>query len=196
MLAPRYSPPQDGLSTKPDSRYLAADLILTLWHKLHCFKCHQPHTSCCHQPRIPASYHSLASSLWYFIPALIHERRYEFSTSWAIWSYKLICLLGITLEKDQKNWFPTCNSAWFWGICYSAKLFYPMHSFKTWLPYHGLVSGALMYNGGSAGKRSSTLGAWRIILPRFLTISRDQSLFYVKLKDDIRSWTRKACSKC
>ena len=84
MQVLRYLLPQDSLSTKPDSRALAIALLLTLWHRPRCLKCHQPYTPCRRQPRIPVAYHSLAPSSWYPVPAGIHERRRESSISWAI----------------------------------------------------------------------------------------------------------------
>ena len=80
MQAPRYSPPQDNLSMRLDSRALVA-VLLTFWHKPRCFKCHQSHTPCRRQPQIPATYHLLAPSLWYPVLAVIHERRRKSSIS-------------------------------------------------------------------------------------------------------------------
>ena len=112
MQAPKYFAFQGSLSTKPDYRALAADLLLTLWHKPHCFKYNQPHTLyyCQPQTRNLAVYHSFASFLWYFVPVRIYERRHKSSISWAIQAYKLICLLDITLKKDQETWLSACNS--------------------------------------------------------------------------------------
>ena len=49
--------------------------------------------------------HLLAPFLWYFVPVGIHERHCESSISWAIQAYKLICLLGVILEKTEKLGF-------------------------------------------------------------------------------------------
>ena len=173
MQAPRYSLLQANFSTKSYSKALAADLLLTLWHRPRCLKYYQPCISCRHQPWIPAVYYSLIFSLWYPVLAVIHEKRCEFSISWAIRAYKLVYLLDVTLKKDQKTWLSTCNSAWFWGICYSAKPSHPVYSFGAWLPYYDLVSEALVYSASSACKLSLTLGAWRTVLPRFLILSKD-----------------------
>ena len=106
MQAPRYSPLQDSLFTKPDSKALVA-VLLTPWHRPRCLKCHQPRTPYCCQPQTQnsAAYHSLAPSLWYFVPAEIHERHCESSISWTIWACKLVCLLGVILKKDWKLGF-------------------------------------------------------------------------------------------
>ena len=122
MQAPRYSSPQNSLSTRPDSRALTADLLLTLWHRSRCPKFHQSHTLYRRQPQIPAAYHSLALSSWYLVPAAIHEKRRKSSISWVIQAYKLVCLPGIILEKNQETWLQACNFAWFWDVCYSARL--------------------------------------------------------------------------
>ena len=58
-------------------------------------------------------YHSLAPSLWYFVLAEIYERYCESSISWTFQVYKFICLLGVTLEKDQKTLLPAYDFAWF-----------------------------------------------------------------------------------
>ena len=65
MQALRYFFFQDSLFTKSDSRALAADLLLTLWHKLHYLKYYQPYTPyyCQLQTLNPAAYHLLASFL-------------------------------------------------------------------------------------------------------------------------------------
>ena len=112
MQAPRYSPPQGSLSTRPDSRALIA-VLLTPWHRPRCLKCHQPRTCYCSQPQTQnlAAYYSLVSSLWYFVPAGIREKRRESSISWVIRACKLVCLLGVILKKDQETWLPACNSA-------------------------------------------------------------------------------------
>ena len=195
MWAPKYSPPQGSLFTRPDSKVLVVSL-LTLWHRPCCPKCHRPHTPCCCQPWIPAACHSLASSLWYPVPEVIHERCCESSISWAIQACKLICLLGIILEKDQETWLPACNSAWFWGACYSARPCRLGHSFVTWHFYCGLAFEILGRGEVSASTRSSTLGARRIILPRFSILSKDQGLPHRKRKDNIRNWAQKGCSWC
>ena len=82
MQAPKYSPPQDSLSTKPDSRALVA-VLLTPWHKSRCLECLQPFTPYCCQPqtRNSVAYHLFASSLWYSVLAGIHEKRRESSIS-------------------------------------------------------------------------------------------------------------------
>ena len=166
MQAPRYSPSQGSFSTRPDSKALVA-VLLILWHRLYYPECYQPHILCCHQPKIPIAYHSLTPSLWYLVLAAIYKRPCESFISWVIWACKLICLPSVTLEKDQETWLPTCDFAWFWDICYSAKPSLPVHSFEAWPPCHGSVSEALVYNVGSIGKRSLTLGAQRIVLPQF-----------------------------
>ena len=43
MQALRYFFPQDSFFIKPGSRALAANLLLTLWHRPRYFKCHQSH---------------------------------------------------------------------------------------------------------------------------------------------------------
>ena len=193
----RYFPPQDSFSTRPDSKALVV-CLLTFWYRLRCLKCHQTHTPCHCQPRTqnPAVYHLLAPFLWYLVLVIIHERRRKSSTSWAIQTYKLVCLLGVILEKGRETWLLTCNSARFWGICYSAKPSHLVHSFGAWLPYCDPVFKAFVHGRGFIGKQSSTLGARRIVLLWFLTISGDWSLLCMKPKDDIRSWARKACSRC
>ena len=195
MWAPRYFFLQGSLSTRLDSRALVA-VLLTPWHRPCYPKYYQPHTPYYCQPQIPAAYHSLALSLWYPVSAVIYERRCESSISWAIWAYKLVCLLGVILKKDWETRLPTCDFAWFWDICYSAKLYHPVHSFGAWPPYRGPVSEALVHGVGSVGKRSSTLGARKIMLPQFLILSEDQDLLCKKPKDDIRSWARKVWSQC
>ena len=104
MQAPRYSSPQGNLSTRPDSKALIVGL-LTPWHRLRCPECHQSHTPYCGQPqtRNPVAYHSLIFSSWYLVQAVIYERRRESSISWAIRACKFVCLLGVTLEKDQET---------------------------------------------------------------------------------------------
>ena len=97
---------------RSDSRALVA-VLLTPWHRPRYSEYHQPHSPCCRQFQILAIYHSLAPFLWYLVPAIIHERHCESSISWAIQAYKFVCLSGITLEKDQETWLPTCNFAWF-----------------------------------------------------------------------------------
>ena len=173
IQAPRYSPPQDNLSTKPDSRALAIALLLTLWRRPRCPKCHQPHTICRRQPQIPATYHSLALSSWYSIPVMIYKRHRESSISSTIWACKLVCLLGVTLEKNQETWLPACNFAWFWGACYSAKPCRLQRRFVAWHFYCGLTYEVLGRGGGFAATQSSTLGAQRIVLPRFSILSGD-----------------------
>ena len=194
MQALRYSLPQGSLSTRPDSRALVA-VLLTPWHRSCCPKCHWPHTPCRHQPQIPAAYHLIAPSLWYPVLAAINERCCESSIFWAIRACKLVCLLDVTLEKNRETWFLTCDFAWFWGICYSAKSYHLVYSFWAWPPCNGPVSKTFVYGVGSVGKWSSTLGAWRIVLPRFLILSKDQDLLCKKPKDDIRSWAQKMWSR-
>ena len=164
IQAPRYSFPQDSLSSRPDSRALIS-VLLTLWHRPRCPKCHRLHTSYCYQPHISVAYHSLTPSLWHFVPAAIHERCCKSFITWAIWAYKLVCLSVITFEKDWETWLPTCDFTWFWGICYSAKPYHPVNSFGAWPPCHGLVSEAFVHGVASVGKRLSTLKAWRIVFP-------------------------------
>ena len=185
MQAPKYSFAQGSFSMRPDSRAMVADLLLTLLHRPRCLKCHQPHTTCCRQPQIPVAYYLLAPSLWYPILAIIHTKRCESSIFWAIWACKLVCLLDVILEKDQKTWFLNCNSTWFWGIYYSAKPSYLVHSFEAWPSYYDPVSKALMHCISSAGKRSSILKAWRIVFLWFLILSGDQDLLSRKRKDGI-----------
>ena len=124
IQAPKYSFFQSSLSTRSDSRALAADLLLIFYYGPCCLKYYQPHIlHCCQlQTQNSAVYHSLAFSLWYLVPVGIRERRRESFIFWAIQACKFICLLDVTLEKDQETWLPTCNSAWFWGTCYSARL--------------------------------------------------------------------------
>ena len=194
MQVPRYSPPQGSLSTRSDSRALVA-VLLTSWHRPRCPKCHWLYTLCCRQPQIPAAYHSLAPFLCYPVPAVIHERHCKSSISWAIRACKLVCLPGVTLEKDRETWLPACDSAWFWGAYYSARLCRLGRSFVAWHLYCGLVFKALVRGGGVVDKRPSSFGAQRIVLPRFLTVSGDQGFFCKKSEDDIRSWARKAYSR-
>ena len=113
MQIPRYFLPQNSLFTKLDSRALAANLLLTFWHRPHCFKYHQSCTPYCCQPQTqnPATYHLLTLSLWYLILVKIYKRCYKSSIFLAIQAYKLVCLLGIILKKDQETWLPACNSA-------------------------------------------------------------------------------------
>ena len=153
MQYPRYFPPHGSLSTRLDSRALAADLLLTPWHRPRCPKCHWLHILYCCQSQISATYHAHAPFLWYFVPAVIHKRHRESSISLAIWVCKFVYLPGITLKKDQETWLPTCDSAWFGVICYSAKLSHPMHSFEAWLFYSGLISKFLVHDGDFADKR-------------------------------------------
>ena len=82
MQAPRYSPPQGNLSTRPDGRALVA-VLLTFWHRPRCLECHQPCTSyhCQPQTRNPAAYYLLASFLWYFVAVGIREKCRESSIS-------------------------------------------------------------------------------------------------------------------
>ena len=58
-------------------------------------------------------YYSLATSLWFFIPVGIREKRCEFLISWVIQTYKLVCLLDVIFKKDQETWLLACNSAQF-----------------------------------------------------------------------------------
>ena len=150
--APRYCFSQDCLSIRSDSRALAAGLLLTLWHRLRYFEYHQFCIPCHCQPQILAAYHSLTFCLWYPVPVVIYERHCKSSIFWAIWACKLVCLLDVTLKKNQKSWLLTCNSAWFWGICYLAKLSHLVHSFGAWFPYCGPVSEALVHGAGFASK--------------------------------------------
>ena len=138
MQASRYFLPQGSLSMKPDNRALVAAL-LTPWYKPRCLKCHQPHSLYRCQSQILAAYYSLGPSLCYSVPTVIHERCCESSIFWAIRTCRLVYLLDVTLEKDWETWLLICNSAWFWGICYSAKRSYPVHSFETWLLYWSLI---------------------------------------------------------
>ena len=194
MQALKYSPPQGSFFTRPDSKALIA-VLLTPWHRPRCPECHWPHTLCCRQPQILAAYHLLTLFLWYPVPATIHERCRESSISWAIWACKLVCLPGVTLEKNQETWLPTCDFAWFWGIYYSAKPSHPVHSFGAWPSCLGSVSEALIHDVGSVGKRLSILGARRIVLLRFLILSGDQDLLHRKREDGIRSWAWRRCSR-
>ena len=132
MQALRYFLSQGSLFTKPDSRALVA-VLLTLWHRLRCLECHQPRTSHYCQPQTwnLATYHSLASSLWYLVLARIQEKHYKSSISWIIRACKFICLLDVILEKDRETWLPACDSALFWGACYSTRLYYPGHNFEA-----------------------------------------------------------------
>ena len=170
IQAPRYFFLQGSLFTRLDNRPLAANLLLTFWHKPRCFKCYQPYTLCYCQLWTwnLAAYHSLAPFLWYLIPARIHKRCCEIFISWAIWACKLDCLSGKIFKKDQKTWLPTCNFAWFWSTYYSARHCCLKHSFEAWQFYYGLAFKVFERAGGSASTRSSALGAWRII---FLQIS-------------------------
>ena len=172
MQAPRYSLLQGSLSTKPDSRALVA-VLLTPWHRLRCFECHRPYTFYHRQPQISAACHSLAPSLWYSVPAVIHKKHRESSISWAIQACKLVCLPGVTFEKNQETWLPACNFAWFWGACYSAKPCRLQRRFVAWHFYCGLTYEVLGRGGGFAATQSSTLGAQRIVLPRFSILSGD-----------------------
>ena len=193
MQALRYLSPQDSLSMRPNSRALATDLLLTLWHRPRCFKCHQSHTPHHCQPQTwdPAVYHSLIPSSWYFVLTGIRKKLCESSISWAIWAYKLVCLLSVTLKKDQKTRLLACNSTWFWGICYSARFCRLWHSFEAWHLNHLLASEAFIRSGSSIGRRSSIFGTRRIIFPRILTLSWDWDLPHRKRKGDICNWAQK-----
>ena len=152
MQAPRYFLPQSSLSTKLDSRALAIALLLTPWHKPHCPKCCQSHIPYCRQLQIPATYHLLDLSLWYLVLAIIDENCHESFIFWAIQAYKLVCLLGVTFEKDQETWLPACDSAWFWGACYSARLYCLGRSFVAWHLYCGLAFKVFGRGKGFVGK--------------------------------------------
>ena len=175
MQALRYSPPQSSLFTRPDSRALAVDLLLTIWHRPCCLKCHQLCTPCCCQPRTrnPAAYHSLAFSSWYRVLAKIFEIRCESSISWAIQAYKLVCLPGVIFEKNPETWLSACDSAWFWCACYSARPCCLERSFVTWHLCCGLTSEALVHDKGFIGRQSSILGSRRIVFPQIFTLSKD-----------------------
>ena len=110
MQALRYFFPQSSLSTRLDSRALVTTLLIP-WHRLCCSICYQSCTPYCCQSQILALNHLLALSLWYPVSAIIHERRREFSTSWAIWACKLTCQLDVIVEKDQKSWLLACGFA-------------------------------------------------------------------------------------
>ena len=161
MQAFRYFLPQGSLSTRPDSRALAADLLLTLWYKPHCLKCHQPYIPHCCQPWTwnPAAYHSLAPFLWYLILAEICERYCKSSIFWAIQVCKLVCLPGIILKKDQETWLSAYNSTCYWRVCYLARLYRLGHSFMAWYLYYWLAFKAHMRSEGFVGRRSSIFGA-------------------------------------
>ena len=134
IQALRYFPPQSSLFTWPDNKALIVSL-LTPWHRPRYLKCHLPHTFYYCQPWISVANHLLATSLWFSVLAVIHERRCEFSICWAIWAYKFVCLPGVTLEKDGETWLPACNSAWFWGAYYLARPYCLGHSFVAWHLY-------------------------------------------------------------
>ena len=195
MQALKYFSLQGSLFTRPDNRALAADLLLTFWHKSRYLKYHQPYTAYRCQPRVPTIYHSLAPSLWYFIPAVIYRKHHESFISWAIRACKLICRLDIIFEKDQETCFLSCNSAWFWDICYSNKVFHLVHSFRAWIHYYDPISEALMHIIGSAKKRSSTLEAWRIVFCgswfspgiKIFLIENVRMIFAIELKEGIAS---------
>ena len=146
-------------------------LLLILFHRLCCLKYCQIHTFyyCQLQNQNPVIYYLLITFLWYLILVVIHEKYCESSFFWVIRAYKLVYLLGITLKKDQKSWLLACNSAEFWGICYSARLYYLEYSFEAKYLYCGLVLKAFRRIRGSAGKQSSILGVWRIVFLLFLT---------------------------
>ena len=198
MQAPKYSILQSSLSTRLDSRAVAADLLWTLWHRLRCLKYYHPCIfHCCQsQTQNSAAYHSLAPSFWYIVPVWICEKHCEPFIFWVIWVCKLVCLPGVTLEKDRETWLPACNFVWFWGACYSASPCHFGRSFVAWYLYHWLASEAFVRGRGSAGRRSSIFKVWRIFLPRILTLSEDWDLLCKKSKDDIRSWAWKTCSQC
>ena len=127
---------------------------------------------------------------------MIHEWLCESSISWAIRAFKLVCLPAVTLEKDWETWLPACNSACFWGTYYSAILYCLRHSFVALHLYYGLVFEAFVRDKDFAATRSSTLGAQRIVLPRFSILSEYWGFLRKKPKDNIRSWARKVCSRC
>ena len=130
--------------------------------------------------------------LWYLDPTKIRERRCKSSISWIIGAYKLVCLLGIILKKDQETWLLACISAMFWDVCYSTRLYCLGHSFKGLLPYYELAS-KVGRGKDSAGKRPWGFGTWKIVLSRFLTLSGDLSLFHKTSKCDIHNWAWKMC---
>ena len=161
MQAFRYFLSQGSFSTKLDSKALAIVLLFTLWHGPCCFKCHQPCTPhyCQLRTQNPAMYHSFALFLWYFVLVEIYERRHKSSIFCIIWACKLVCLLGVILEKDQETWLPACNSAYFWGACYSTKSCCLEHSFEAWLLYCRLASEVFGHGRDFASKRLWGFGA-------------------------------------
>ena len=197
MQAPKYSLFQGSFFIRPDSKALVA-VLLTSWHEPCCLKCHQPYIlHCCQsQTRNLAAYHSFALSLWYLVPVKIRERRRESSISWVIQAYKLVCLLGVIIEKDWETWLLACNSALFWGAGYLTRLYRPRHSFKAWLPYHEPASEVLGRGRDFVGKRPWGFKVWKIVLPRFLTLSGDLGLLCRRREDDIRNWAWKVCGRC
>ena len=192
IQAPSYSLSQDSLFTRLDSRALVVAL-LTLWHKLRCFKCYQPYTPYCCQTWILTRYHSLALFLWYLISAVIYERHCEFSIFWVIRACKLACLLGVTLKKNRETWFLACGFAWFWSICYLARLSHLMHSFGAWFPYCRLTFEVPRHDEDFIDKPSSVFGARKMVFLWFSTLSVDWDFFHRKRKDDICNWIQKAC---
>ena len=125
----------------------------------------------------------------------ICEKCCESSIFWAIWAYKLVCLLDVTLKKDQKTWLLVYDSAWFWGACYSARLYQLRRSFVVWHLYWGLAFEILRRGRGFAGIWSLVFGAQRIVLLQFSILSGDQDLFYGKRKDNIHNWAQKVYSR-
>ena len=111
--------------------------------------------------------------LWYFILIEIYKKHCEFSICWAIWAYKLVCPLGITLKKNQKTWLIVCNSALFLSACYSAGPYCLGYSFEAWLFYYKFVSEAFVCGQDSIDKQLSALRAWRKSLLQFLILSED-----------------------
>ena len=188
IQAPRYFSPQGSFSTKQDIKVLVVSL-LTFWHRPYCLKCHQPCILCCCQPQTQnlAANHSFAPSLWYLVLVKILERRHKSSISWVIWACKLVCLLGITLEKDWETWFPACGFAWSWRNYYWARLSCPVRSLEAWLSYYELVSEVFRHDKGSVDKQPSDFGIRKIVFLRFLTVSGDWGFFCKKPEDNIRS---------
>ena len=118
---------------------------------------------------------------------VIYKKLCESSISWVIWAYKIVCLLGVILKKDQETWLPACNSSWFWGACYFARSCRQGRSFCGWYFCYELASKTLVRGRGFDGRRSSILRAWKIVFMRILTSSKDWYLLYKKYKGDIRN---------
>ena len=140
-------------------------------------------------------YHLFAPSLWYLIPIIICERCHKFFISWAIWNYKLVYPLGVTLEKDQETWLPDCNSTFFWVAYFLIRLCCLKHSFGAWYLCCGLASKAFVYDKDSVGIQLLIIRIRKKILLQNLTLNRDWDFFCKKPEHIIHNWTQNMCGR-